>query len=81
VGVAVRLNWAWLFRVRQTAEDGRATGLRRCPNDLPVFRFQHYSARHAGASAYCYPILCQDVTARLTGVGGRDARVVMRRGG
>src|SRR5205807_10160000 len=38
------------------------TGLRRCPNGLPVFRFQHYSARHTRTSAYCYPILCQNVT-------------------
>ena len=74
LGVAVRLDWAWLFRLRQTAEEGRASGLRRCPDDLPVFRLQHYSARHTGASAYGYPILCQSVTTRLTIVGaGRDA--------
>jgi hypothetical protein len=81
LGVAVRVNWAWLFRVRQTAEDGSATGLRRCPNDLPVFRFKHYAARHSGSDAYCYSILCQNVTARLTiVVAGRDAGVVLRRG-
>src|SRR5204862_1025221 len=80
LGFAVRLNRAWLFRVRQTAEEGRATGLRRCPNDLPVFRFQHYSARHTRTSDYCYPILCHNVTASLIIVGaGREAWVVPHR--
>ena len=77
LGVAIRLNWAWLFCVRKTTEDGRATGLRRCPNDLPVFRFQHYSARHTGSGAYCYSIFFQNVRARLTIVGGvRERRVL-----
>jgi hypothetical protein len=70
LGVGVRLNRAWLFRVRQTAEENRATGVRYRPDDLPVFHSQHYSAGHSGASAYCHPILCQNVTARLTIVGG-----------
>src|SRR5947207_14284871 len=70
LGFAVRLNRAWLFRVRQTAEEGRATGLRRCPNDLPVFRFQHYSARHTRTSAYCHPILCQNVTVLASSLYG-----------
>ena len=70
LGVAVRVNWAWLFRLRQTAEDSRAAGLRRCPDDLPVFRVEHRAARHTGAGDYCYSILCQNVTARLTIVAG-----------
>ena len=70
LGFAVRVNWTRLFRVWQTAEDGRATGLRRCLNDLPVFRFKHYAARDTGCGAHCYSILCQNVTARLTIVGG-----------
>jgi hypothetical protein len=81
LGVAVRVNWAWLFRLRQTAEDSRAAGLRRCPNDLPVFRVKHRAARHAGTRAYCYSILCQNVTARLTIAGGvRERCLVARRG-
>jgi hypothetical protein len=81
LGVAVRLHWAWLFRVRQTPEDGRATGMRHCPNDLPVFRSQQYFARRAGSGAHRYSILRQNVTARLTIVGGdRERLVVTRRG-
>ena len=74
LGVAIRLDWAWLLRVRQKAEEGCATGLRPYPDDLSVFRFQHCSARHAGDCPHCYSILCPNVTARLTIVGGvRDA--------
>jgi hypothetical protein len=81
MGVAIRLNWAWLLRIRQTAEDGRATALRHCLNDLPIFCLEHYSARHTGSGAYRYSILCQNVTARLTIVGGvRDTPVGLRLG-
>ena len=81
LGGAVRLNWAWFLRVWQKAEEGCATGLRPYPDNLPVFRFQHCSARHAGSRAYRYSILCPTVTVRLTIVGGsRDAPVVRRRG-
>src|ERR1700730_2617504 len=62
LGFALRLNWAWLFRVRKKAEDGRAVGLWPGFNDFSVFRVQHYSARHIGNRAYCYSILRQNVT-------------------
>src|ERR1700730_14256601 len=62
LGFALRLNWAWLFRVRKKAEDGRAVGLWPGFDDFSVFRVQHHSARHNRNRAYCYSILRQTVT-------------------
>ena len=70
MGFALRLNRAWLFRVRQTAEDGRAAGLWSGFNDLSVFRLQYYSAHHIGNRAYRYSLLRQNV--------GRAGRVCVQ---
>jgi hypothetical protein len=62
VGTVVRLDWARLLRIRQTATSGRATIVRISLDGLPVLHLKQHSACHRWDNAHRRSVLRQTLS-------------------